>query len=384
MSSFYHHTANWEKMVLTELYKEYDSILAVRSIKIKSVVIELTESHSHWGMWIPLTRTIQLSKKLVTTHPWFNVIAILKHEMAHQIVDELYLRNELNDGIKPHGDLFKKACLLIGVPAQFSKFSADLQKFNLDWRTEVRDETTERMLERVRKLLALATSNNENEALLAMNKVREIYAKYNLLEIESNKDKNDFVHLAITNGSKRIEAHEQRILSILITHFFVRVIIGQSYNYKTQLNEKLVEIIGTRANVLMAEYVYNFLKVQVELLTEDALKKSSNERSRMTKKSYRLGILTGFSEKLSLYEEHGLNKTNNGDSNTENKSLMIIKKDPHLGRYISKIYPRLRSTRNTRQSIDKSAFTEGKSMGFKLNLNKPIENRSSKKGFLLK
>lgn len=63
MSSFYHHTANWEKMVLTELYKEYDSILAVRSIKIKSVVIELTESHSHWGMWIPLTRKPYNSQK---------------------------------------------------------------------------------------------------------------------------------------------------------------------------------------------------------------------------------------------------------------------------------------------------------------------------------
>jgi hypothetical protein len=383
MTLHHQNTYNWEKMVLSELYKEYDSILALRSIHLHRVVLELSDSQNHWGLWIPLTRTIQISRKLIFTQPWFNVVAILKHEIAHQLVDELYLRNNLNPQLKPHGDLFKKACLNLGVPEQFSKSSVNLQSHDLDWRSEVRDEATERMLDRVRKLLALAASSNENEALSAMNKVRELYAKYNLLEHERGLNKSDFVHLIISTGAKRIEAHDQRILSILISHFFVKVIIGQSYIFRSNSHEKIIEIIGTKANVLMAEYVYNFLKTQVEILTADAMSRNTSQRTRMTKKSYRLGILTGFSEKLIQNEETSFNSTENGSAGDLKNALSLLKKNPLLGKYISKIYPRLKSTRTQRQSIDRSAFSEGKSMGNKLNLNKPIESRSTKKGFLL-
>lgn len=133
-----------------------------------------------------------------------------------------------------------------------------------------------------------------------MNKVRELYAKYNLEGKSSSST--DFVHLAIWHGKKRIEAHQDRAMSILVAHFFVQVLSFKMFDPKTGDRHRAIELVGRRENVLMAEYVYHFLLQQIESLLDERVKKSGRALSRLERKSYRLGILEGFEEKLEQAE----------------------------------------------------------------------------------
>ncbi len=367
---------DWERGALRQLYSEYRHLLDMRRIQLRPAAIELCDSESHWGRWNPETRTIELARRLLREHPWFRVIGILRHEMAHQLVDEAY--GDFSHH-KPHGDAFQWACQKLGVPQEYSGASVHLQTCSLDWRTEKSDDIAERMLEKVRKLLALATSVNEHEAALAMNRVREIYAKYNL----EHGVRSQFVHLVITSGSKRIEAHEQRIISILVGHFFVQVISGHTYHPASGETHRMFEIVGRRENVLMAEYVYYFLLRQMEQLVakmvseapRDSRGVSGRVSGRVRQKSYRLGVLQGFAEKLHAAEQSSrADAFTDQEKNVITSALVEFKKDKELDRYLGQVYPRLRLQRSTSQRIDTSAYDAGKTAGKQITLNKPVSS----------
>lgn len=364
---FFHAKQEWERLALKELYREYQQVLRNRKISLVPAAIEIFESESLWGQWDPVTRTIRLARRLLVSHNWFQVVGILLHEMAHQLVDE---ENTIRvDRGTQHGEAFKNACKRLGVPSEFSKASADLQSHSLDWREQKRDEAAEKMLEKVQKLLALAESSNENEALLAMNRVRELYAKHNLEQL-SQKTDSDIVHIILTTGSKRIESYEQQIVGILVGHFFVQILAGPLYDVPSGECHRALEIIGTRENAMMAEYVFHFLKQQVESLIKSAEKAQGKKFGRLEKKSYRMGILRGFAEKLKSAEKSG--RESAAKDNLIGRALVAFEKDQVLDDYVSHIYPRIRRGFGRSYTIDTNAYSAGQSAGKSISLNRPV------------
>jgi hypothetical protein len=391
-------TYDWERNSVAQLYREYRLVCSQHQIALRPVVIQLFDSKSHWGLWDPVTRTISISRRLVLEHSWFYVQAILKHEMAHQVVHDMYGVEASN--LPPHGEWFQLACQRLGVLSEFARASVRLQETPIDWRNEKRDEASSKLLDKVQKLLALATSSNEHEALLAMEKVRELYAKYNLEKSESNQ-KQSFAHISIQTGKKRFEAHQERILSILVGHFFVEVITSKLFDAKTGDYFKMIELIGTRENTLMAEYVYHFLLQQSDFWLRETAKSSHQKISRIDRKSLKLGILEGFSEKLAAAEkgeaavpQKRSSHLKPSDSSTPQLSshsqntwvstaLMRFKNDPALKSYISTVYPRIQYRTGPSQSVDPSFYETGRSIGKTITLNQAIAAQSQNRGRLL-
>ena len=362
-------TYDWERAVGAQLYQEYRSILWNHRLSLRPVSIQLFDSDTHWGKWDPTTRTIWIARKLIREYSWFHVQSILRHEMAHQMVDEFYDPSQKG---RPHGDFFRLACQHLGVPEEFTQASIQLQESSLDWRTEKVDEASEKLLDKVRKLLALATSSNEHEAFLAMNKVRELYAKYNLEQAEGKKS--HFAHIVITHGKKRIEPHQARVISILVEHFFVEILTSNLFDAKTGETHRALEIIGTRENVLMAEYVYYFLLQQMDFWMREMIQMShrktspriSPKISPMARKSFRLGILAGFSEKLKQSEK-GPSSQASSDSSHPSSALTVVgqamvkfRQDQQLKNYLSSVYPRISHTTSSAQTVDHLAYGAGK------------------------
>lgn len=364
-------TEDWIVQATRELYREYRDTLASRRVSLRNVVIEICDSETFWGRWHRESRTIEISRNAILKHSWFRVVSILKHEMAHQYVDEIF--TPIRDTETPHGESFRRACAILGVPSEFSGASIDLTETDLDWRTEKRDDLTERMRERVRKLLSLATSTNEHEAALAMHRVREMYAKYNLESTVAS----DFVHLVISTGSRRMEVFEKKIAGILVGLFFVEVVIGHEYDPKSGEHHRALTFIGRKENVLMAEYVYHFLREQSASLVKALPGKSLD---RVTRKSFRLGILEGFREKLQKAETPAAEPV---APNPISRALVTFKKDRELQQYIRILYPRLRSASSGSQRVDLSAYSAGKAAGGKITLNKPVSGGGLNLGRLL-
>lgn len=364
---------DWERLASLELYKEYGFVLRERRLKLRLAAIELCDSDRFWGKWDPVCRTIYISRKLLREYPWFHVLAVLRHEVAHQLVDE-NLGGE-KDG-KIHGEVFKEACRKLGVPPDFARATVHLEQKTLDWKANQHDDLSEKMLERVRKLLNLASSNNEHEALLAMNRVREIYARYNLDQAQVTTEKPQFVHLIIQTGKKRLTTPEQKIIGILVGHFFVQVIVGREFDIKSGNQNRTIEVIGTRQNVLMAEYVYHFLREQSKQIVDQV----SREKRLLlrSRKSFHLGILEGFDEKLSL-KAH-VNEVDSAIS----QALAVFRGDKRLDGYISEVYPRLTRLSSQARLGDSSAYNAGKKAGREITLNRPIQQRATKFGGFLK
>lgn len=370
---------DWERTVILELNREHEYTCRIHKVNLRPVAITLFDSETLWGQFDSLTRTISISRKLVNEFSWHNVVGVFRHEMAHQFVAEQ--NPQVFASEKPHSERFKDACRRLGVPEQFARAGLNLQTGDVDWRTEQRDEVAEKILDKVKKLLALANSTNEHEALLAMERVRDLYGKYNLENLKDQSAKN-FVHLVITHGKKRMESWEQRTISILTEHFFVKVLTFQQFNPKTGKRVHAIEVIGTKENVLMAEYVYHFLLYQVEALLKETIA-NGTRLIRSERASYKLGVLDGFSNKLKSAE-----KTTENNPGVQHRAALTVigqalakfREDPGLEEYLSEIYPSLGHRRESAVAIDDRAFAVGHAVGRSITLNKPIANQMGNQG----
>ena len=109
---------------ILRLYREHRDLCYQHRIKLPTPLIDLTPTVSRWGAWDPLTRTLTLSQQLVENHPWSTVVAVLRHEMAHQHASQFYAENIQSE--TPHGPLFQTACAILAVPAGLRGAKVDL------------------------------------------------------------------------------------------------------------------------------------------------------------------------------------------------------------------------------------------------------------------
>ncbi len=347
-----------------ELYNEFSRRNLQRRLKLRPCLIQIQPTSQYWGLWSAKTRHIVIAQKLVTDYEWHDVVGVLSHEMAHQYADEI-----LDSDGSPHGDVFQRACQKVGVPFYYAKAQVHLQQHTLDWRQTQPSSEEEKRLEKIRKLLNLASSSNENEASLAMSRVREIYARYNLEKSSTVSD--EFYHAYIKTNRKRLHTYEQKIMSILVNHYMVEVIVGSAFCPQEQTRLRTIELIGRKENVLMAEYVFDFLKTYIFAKGTDKKKQEVHFPASMAK-AYHLGLLTGFDEKLNYQIELKENLD-------IKQSLVVFSKDPQIKKYISKIHPRLVSVASQARLKNKDFFDTGRREGQTLTIHRPIENKGNKK-----
>ena len=346
-----------------QIYKEYDNILYWHRVSLRPPVIRIKTLSGKWGMWDPNTRTITISRALIEKHPWDIVIEILKHEMAHQMVTEHFSDRDV------HGQDFRKACEKLGVADWAAQASGDLPEKIPSWREKAYSHEEERLLKKVEKLLALATSNNEHEALAAMKRVQEIYSKHHLKRL-AERITSKLVYSTLCRKRKRIETAESMIFSILAEHFLVRVIYGNLFDPADLSEYRMVELLGTRENVLMAEYVHGFLWNKIHSLWNDY--KKSSGRSGRSKNSYLMGVLSGFREKLATHQKDVWSS-----SGIEKKECMalVARGDVELNRFVDSRHPRLSGRYWGAGRRDASSFSAGKEDGKKITLHRGITQR---------
>ncbi|NBX92749.1 MAG: DUF2786 domain-containing protein [Proteobacteria bacterium] len=353
------------------LNDEYQQICFTFNLKLRRPLIKIDEHGMRWGNWDPETRSLSISSHLIQRYPWEIVLEVFKHEMAHQLVTEVYKQSDI------HGPFFKQACLKMGVASWAAKAEiTSVPEKSLADMGQVSSEE-KRLLERVEKLLSLATSDNENEALLAMRKVQELYAKYNLERVQK-KHEAQWGYLVIRLNKKRVERYQSVIASILNDHFFVEVIHSSLFDAVACEDYKVLELLGTRENVLMAEYVFWFLMNQLHGLWEGFRRGKTGNLS--SKNSFFLGVLAGFRQKLDASETE-IQQT----SGPNGKSIILwLREDKGLNDYLVSRHPKLNRLRGGRRFHDAQAFTQGKKEGKSLVLHRAIHQSTGYQKKLLK
>jgi hypothetical protein len=348
---------------LQRLRRDYENIAYCHRVSLTPPVLRVEPLTNKWGSWDAEVRTLTIAEKLITDYSWETVLEILKHEMAHQVVTDHFGSDQA------HGPLFHRACDLLGVAEWARRAETELGNALETVKPLSADE--ERLLSRAEKLLALAESNNEHESFLAMQKVRELYAKYNLERLRGKAER-PHTYFTIQLRRKRVERHQSAIASLLNDHFFVEVIHSSLFDSADCCEYKTLELLGTPQNVKLAEYVFYFMSNQLPLLWRSYQKeKRKNGRARM---SFYLGVISGFREKLEKAEPVG----------GETATALVLLKDPQLEDFVRYRYPRLIKVRRGRRLHDSGSFEAGKAEGNRLVLKRGLHQNEGNLGKLLR
>jgi hypothetical protein len=340
-----------ERRILHGLSLEWDIALwhletAVRA-RLKKPGFSLRDMGRRLGSWSPDRKEISLNRQFILNYPWAAVREVLHHEMAHQIADEaLGGRNET-----AHGPLFKNACRCLRIDSAATAAYPGLMEIP----EAGQDSCEDRILIRIKKLLALAKSQNAHEADAAMLKAHELIAKYHvdLLLLET---KRAYVSRIISVPELRHTREKYILASLLQDFYFVQGIWVPVYVLEKGKMGRALEISGTAQDVDLAAYVYDFvigfINSRWQVYTH------SDCRRHQRKIDFAVGVVAGFRDKLNSQKKRLLQM--------ESSYALIEQKDFSLINYLA--YKHLRTTRVHHKPIVQNVdvYTDGIEIGRKL------------------
>ncbi len=336
-----------EQAALRAIHKTFEHVNgSLFRFALRAPAFELVGGGERLGRWLPALRTIELSRRLLTDHGWGALEEVLKHEMAHQYVDEvLHVPDET-----AHGPAFRRVCAERGIDARAAGAP------------EVEAPAPSPVLERIAKLLALAESPNEHEAQAAMSAAQRLMLKHNIeAAVSGTVESYCFRHLGAPTG--RVSEHERRLAMILDEFFFVQVIWVPVWRVREAKRGSVLEVCGSRDNVELAAYVYDFLSY-----TADALYRADRRRRRdpshASRRKFLAGVMSGFHERLS--------KERQGSA----AQGLVWVGDAELGGYFRRRHPHVRWARHS-VSHGGEAYARGQTAGRNIVLHRGVKSGSS-------
>ena len=348
-------SASLEVALLRELAEAYRTMnVSYFGRALRPPAIVLSSAASWLGRWLADTRTLEIGRRLVLEHPWTAVLEVLKHEMAHQYVDEV-----LGKTNERHGPVFRDVCIRRGIDPKASGLPEPATTGSPD-----RTDDDERVLARVARLLALAESANEHEAHAAMTAAQRLMLKYNLDAVAAqNAQKKRYAFRQLGRVSGRVQESERLLAGILGEHFFVEVIWVPAYRPAEGKRGSVLEASGTEANLEMAAYVHAFLTHTAEQLWLTHKREAAIQSNR-DRQTFLAGVMLGFHEKLcntrTVNQEQGL----------------VWVGDAELETYYRRRHPHIRREHHAGNQRN-SAREQGRRAGRDIVLHRPVSQGPS-------
>jgi hypothetical protein len=301
----------------------------------------LSDDRSRLGCYVREPRRIELSRSMVLDQPWGAVVEVLKHEMAHQFVVEVLKCDEPS-----HGSAFRSTCEQLGIDASASGLP------------EAKPRPSA-LLERVRKLLALAGSPNQHEAEAAMRLAHRLMLKHNLEQTSLDAGPTSsysFRHLGRATG--RISEVDSVLAALLGEFFFVQPIWVSSFRVRDGKRASILEITGRDDNLVMAEYVHGFLVHAAESLWR-AHKREHGIQRNGDRRAFLAGVMRGFGDKL------------RAERKSEAAAGLVWVPDAGGKAYFRRRHPHTQRTHH-KSSAQTSASDHGRSAGRALVMSRPL------------
>ncbi|MBN1930651.1 MAG: DUF2786 domain-containing protein [Desulfobacterales bacterium] len=348
-------SCEWEKAI-----RLLDSDLA----KImQKPMISLRDLNRKLGYWSGIKSEICLNRNFVLNYSWDSVREVLLHEIAHQLAEQVF--GSCND--LPHGPKFQKACRLLRANPKASGNYQPLTDRIFSKSIGIEDK----IMLRVGKLMALAESQNPYEAEAAMLKAHELIAKYNIDLLKLNENRN-FYSVFIGKPALRHHREEYYLARLIQDFYFVQGLWISTYVIEKGKMGRVLEISGTRQNIKISGYIYDFIKHHINIQWKKYNKTNGLNRYRRT--DFAVGIIEGFRSKLLSPKKER--------KDSSHPSALTTVEDPCLKKYIAYKYPHTRSFRNKISNQDNNILQDGIDIGKKLVIFKGITKKSNQKRLL--
>ena len=357
-----------ERRILHGLACEWERAIGILNPshreKMRPPLFALRDLNGRWGTWSGERREISLGRQLVLNYSWASVREVLLHEMAHQMAEEVLGGREETS----HGPVFQQACHLLRANPKASDRYSPLD----DHISHEPHDGQDRILVRVKKLLALAESPNRHEAEAAMAKAHELISRHNLDLLRTDKKK-EFISLLVGKPALRHFVEDYALANLLQDFYFVRGIWVPCYVPEKEKMGRALEINGTISNVRIAGYVHDYVRRFIEMKWKGYNPAGALNRYRLS--DFAQGIVEGFRSKLESKEEDW---KKNGET-----FALIRKEDPLLKRYLAYRYPHTAAIKTGRGIQDPRVRRDGKRIGKDLVISKGVTEGAGNRGRLL-
>ncbi len=347
--------SEWESIVLYGKLKRHESQ------KILKPSIEFAESKTKHGWYSPPPlNKITINFALLMEHPWYAVLDIFYHEVAHQLVHFL-CPEAINES--PHGKAFHDMCRRIGANPTARESYQTLD----EWLSQKQDDQGDPLIERVRKLLVMAEKGDEHEAEVALSKAVEIMAKYDISE-EHLDQKEQYVTVALGEPKRTIQLDERMMAQFLhemfsITAIMVHVpaITTDRYGHKKAAECRQFFMCGTTRNVKIAQYVRDSVLSHIELeWTKYCQQNHISPSLQHRKRDFAYGVISALRDKM------------RGNIEKETRAL-IVASSHELNDYFTTRFPHIRNVTHGNVNMDQNALAAGKQVGSDLTIKPGIE-----------
>ena len=360
--------ADLERRILLGLGQEWETALWLldnfhRGL-MRKPLFRLAGTSSRWGSWDGARKEISISRRLALDYPWDSVREVLHHEMAHQLADGIS-----GGGTESaHGPTFREACRLLRANPCASGTYLPLKERYAGERLSDDD----RILLKIRKLMALSKSRNRHEAEAAMIKAYELMARYNIDLITRDRSR-EFVSIFVGQPALRHTRDTYHLSSRLVDFYFGQGIWVSAWVADKEKMGRVLEITGTPENIVSAEYVHDFVKNHI-----DVQWRRYNRGKRLTrhrKTDFATGIIEGFRTRLDCRPT-----AENGDR----APGQIVKiEDPRLAAHVRHRYPHTRTSRSVVSHQDEQVLEDGREIGRRMVISRGLTEKAGNRKRLL-
>jgi len=308
-----------------------------------------------------LGRPIVGINKSLSHKPFQHTVSVLEHELAHWIND---LKNPFEKD--SHGAEYKAIC----------------KEFDIDGRAKASIESTwaespsegmksvNRVVDKVKKLLSLASSQNQNESEVAAQKANDILAKHNLENMDNSQGSDELIYMDTLLEVKK-KSFKYKIISVILETYNVYALWNSARDYSHKGRKRsyifMLEVSGDKANVEVAKRVFSFLDQELDRLFELS--------GAADKKSFFAGIRAGYLEKLKKSRSESGRAKENALVEYKKKIALKAKRDFYSNISIS--------STSSKSRIDSNSYNKGMDSGKKLSIKSKLSSTSSQSSKLL-
>lgn len=332
-------------------------------LRLKKPLFRIEDLKTRLGCWSDARGEIVLSRDLVLNHPWDSVREVLHHEMAHQLACRVLGAA----GETPHGPRFQEACRLLRANPRASGGYETLHERLA--RQGLHEE--DRIVLRIRKLMALAQSHNRHEAEAAMEKAHALMRKHHASEL-AQKTRREFESVFVGAPALRHFGDAYELAHLLQEFYFVQGIWVPAYVVEKGRMGRVLEISGTSRHVRVAAYVHEFVRRFIDREWERYSREHPRVPGTRRKTDFASGVVRGFRSRLMRREAEP-------EAPAASRALIPLR-DTQLEGYMSSRYPTVRAVRGRAVRRNVRVLEEGIRTGECLVIAEGVSEREGDRG----
>lgn len=219
------------------------------------------------------------------------------------------------------------------------------------------------IIDKINKLLALASSSNENEAAVAAEKASLLLTQYNLTLADLGKDEFTDITEDVVETTNRFVTWKMVLLGG-IAKANGCMALHNSYTGN-------MELIGNAASLIVCQHLYDYLSKTIEKRA-----KYRKGRGRAYLNAFRIGCATRLSERLAAQRKEMENSGLSGNADTPATPAIVVrsmfeKSAQAIAEYLKQQGVTL--TTKSYQTSSETGFHSGYQVGNKINLNQQVK-----------